>query len=64
MLDIEKDLKEDRSGEYKKELLSKFNSFEIEVRSELNKGIAPKEYERLNKLLQAVEASASVVEQY
>ncbi len=64
MLDIEKNLKEDPSGEYKKELLSKFSDLEMEVRTELNKGIAPVEYERLNKLLQAVEASTSVLEQY
>lgn len=64
MLDIEKNLKEDTSGEYKNELLSKFRTFEMEVRSELNKGIEPHEYEKLNKLLQAVEASTSVVEQY
>ncbi len=64
MLDIESNLKDDSTGEYKKELLGKFSSFEVDIRSELNKGLAPDEYENLNKLLQAVEASVSVVEQY
>lgn len=64
MLDIESNLKNDATGTYKKELLGKFSSFEMEVRTELNKGLAPDEYENLNKLLQAVEASISVVEKY
>ncbi len=64
MLDIESNLKDDDTGAYKKELLGKFSSFEMEVRSELNKGLAPDEYENLSTLLQAVEASISVVEKY
>jgi hypothetical protein len=64
MLDIEKNLKDDKSGAYKRELLAKFNTFELEVRSELNKGLAPNEYDQLNRLLQAVESSIAVVDQY
>lgn len=64
MLDIEENLKNDTSGVYKKELLSKFNTFELEIRSELNKGIAPNEYDQLSRLLQAVESSVSVIDQY
>jgi len=64
MLDIESNLKDDSTGTYKNELLGTFNTFEMEVRSELNKGLAPDEYENLNRLLQAVEASISVIEKY
>jgi len=64
MLDIESKLKNDKSGAYKKELLGKFNSFEIEVRSELNKGLTPDEYQNVSKLMQAVEASISIIEKY
>lgn len=64
MLDIESNLKNDPDGAYKSELLGKFNSFEMEVRSELNKGLAPDEYQKVSKLLQAVEASISIIEKY
>ena len=64
MLDIESNLKNDATGTYKKQLIGKFTAFEMEVRSELNKGLAPDEYNNLSKLLQAVEASVSVVEKY
>lgn len=64
MLEIEEKLKNDPSGSYKKEILEKFNSFSFEVRQEINKGLSPEEYKKMNGLLQAVEASVSVVEQY
>ncbi len=64
MLDIESNLKNDKGGAYKRELLNKFSSFEVEVRSELNKGLAPDDYEKVSKLLQAVEASVSIIEKY
>jgi len=64
MLDIESNLKNDSTGTYKSELLGTFSTFEMEVRSELNKGLAPDEFDNLNRLLQAVEASISVIEKY
>lgn len=63
MLQIEQNLKDDSSAVYKNELLNRFNQVASDVRFELNQGVDPAEYEKLNRLLQAVEASAEVVEQ-
>lgn len=62
-LQIEESLKNDVSGIYKNELLEKFNQAASQVRFELNQGVDPVEYNKLNKLLQAIEASCEVVEQ-
>lgn len=62
-LQIEENLKKDISGVYKNELLEKFNQAASQVRFELNQGVDPVEYNKLNKLLQAIEASSEVVEQ-
>lgn len=62
-LQIEESLKKDVSGVYKNELLEQFNQAASQVRFELNQGVDPVEYNKLNKLLQAIEASAEVVEQ-
>lgn len=64
MLDIERDLKEDTTGEYKKSVLVKLRNTSAEARNELNQGLVPDEYEKLSKLLQALEASIKIVEQY
>lgn len=60
-LQVEQNLKEDVSGIYKNELLEKFNQASSQVRFELNQGVDPEEYNKLNKLLQAIEASSEVV---
>ncbi|MEN9433089.1 MAG: hypothetical protein RLZZ422_678 [Pseudomonadota bacterium] len=62
-LQIEENLKKDVSGIYKNELLEKFNQAASQVRFELNQGVDPVEYDKLNKLLQAIDASSEVVEQ-
>lgn len=64
MLQIEKNLRNDVSGIYKNELIDKFNQAASQVRFELNQGVSPDEYERLNNFLQALEASGEVVEQF
>lgn len=64
MLDIEVNLKNDATGEYKKELISKFSATEMDVRSEINKGVSPDDYTRLSKLLEALEIGAKVIEKY
>jgi len=64
MLDIENNLKDDATGNYKRELLGKFGGLSTEIRTEMNKGLSPDEYETLNRLLQAVEASISIVDKY
>lgn len=63
MLQIEQNLKNDASGIYKAELLERLSQEASTVRFELNQGVDPVEYEKLNRLLQALEASAEVVEQ-
>ncbi len=64
MLDIERDLQEDATGEYKKSVLLKLRNTSAEARNELNQGLVPDEYEKISKLLQALEASIKIVEQY
>ena len=64
MLDIERDLQEDTTGEYKKSVLLKLRTVSAEARHELNQGLVPDEYEKLSKLLQSLEASIKIVEQY
>lgn len=50
-------------GEYKNQLLLKLNETAAEVRTEIDKGLQPAEYEKADKLLKAVEAAIFVVEQ-
>jgi hypothetical protein len=64
MLDIERDLQNDTTGEYKTSVLVKLRNTSAEVRSELGKGLVPDEYEKMSKLLQALDASIKIVEQY
>ena len=63
MLQLEQSLRNDVSGMYKTELLDKFNQTASQVRFELNQGVSPDEYNKLNSFLQALEASCEVVEQ-
>lgn len=64
MLDIERDLQNDTTGEYKTSILLKLRNTSAEVRSELGQGLVPDEYAKLSNLLQALEASIKIVEQY
>lgn len=64
MLKIEQNLRNDVSGIYKNELVGKFNHAASQVRFELNQGVSPDEYNKLNSFLQALEASSEVVEQF
>ena len=63
MLQLEQNLRNDTSGMYKNELLDKFNQTASQIRFELNQGVSPDEYNKLNSFLQALEASCEVVEQ-
>ena len=51
------------NGSYKEELLTKLNETVSEIRTELDKGLQPEEYNKADKLLKAVEAAIFVVEQ-
>ena len=64
MLQIEQALRNDISGMYKNELMDQFNQAASQVRFELNQGVSPEEYHKLNSFLQASEASCEVVEQF
>ncbi|MCK5813179.1 MAG: EscE/YscE/SsaE family type III secretion system needle protein co-chaperone [Cocleimonas sp.] len=64
MLDIERDLQEDTTGDYKKSVLLTLRNTSAEARNELSQGLVPDEYEKLNKLLQALETSIKIIEQY
>lgn len=62
ILQIEQNLRNDVSGIYKNELLEKFSQVASQVRAELNQGVDPVEYEKLNKFMYALEAGSEVVE--
>ena len=64
MLDIEKDPQNDPTGEYKNSVLVKLRNTSAKVRNKLGQGLVPDEYEKLSKLLQALDASIKIVEQY
>jgi len=64
MLDIEQDLKNDATGEYKRSIIAKLKDTSVEVRNELGKGLVPDEYKKLSNLLLALESSVKIVEQY
>ena len=64
MLDIEKELQNDITGEYKTNILSKLRLTTIEVRYELQQDLAVDEIEKLTKLLHALALSIKIVEQY
>ncbi len=63
VLQLEQNLKNDVAGIYKNEILEKFSQAASEVRVELNQGVEPSQYDKLNRLLKALEASTEVVEQ-
>lgn len=63
VLQLEQNLKNDVSGIYKNEVLEKFSQAASDVRYELNQGVEPEQYDKLNRLLKALEASTEVVEQ-
>ena len=63
VLQLEQNLKNDVAGIYKNEILEKFTQASSEVRVELNQGVEPDQYDKLNRLLKALEASTEIVEQ-
>lgn len=52
-----------KDSHYKEQLLTKLKETATEVRTELDKGLQPDEYNKADKLLKAVEAAIFVVEQ-
>lgn len=64
MLQIEQNLRNDISGMLKNELVDQFNQAASQVRFELNQGVSPDEYNKLNGFLRALEASCEVVDQF
>ena len=64
MLDIERDLREDTTGEYRRSVIVKLKEASTEVRHELSQGLVPEEYQKLSKLLLALDTSVRIVEQY
>lgn len=63
VLQLEQNLKNDVAGIYKNEILERFSQTSSEVRFELNQGVEPEQYDKLNRLLKALEASTEIVEQ-
>lgn len=61
-LDIEVALQNDPSGAYQRQLIGEFRNNAQLIRQELNRGVSPAEYQRLDRLLQALDAACSAVE--
>ncbi len=60
-LEIEIALQNDRDGRFRKELLTLFEQEAARLRARLNQGVPPEEYERLARLLAAIETASRVV---
>lgn len=63
VLQLEQNLKNDVSGIFKNDILDKISQAASEVRFELNQGVEPEQYDKLNLFLKALEVSTEVVEQ-
>ncbi|NJN46840.1 MAG: EscE/YscE/SsaE family type III secretion system needle protein co-chaperone [Candidatus Competibacteraceae bacterium] len=61
-LDIELALQNDASGAYQRQLVDEFRSNAQLIRRELNRGVSPTEYQRLDQLLKALDAASNAVE--
>ena len=62
LLEMEKELKKDGAGVYRKHVLERLMVILGNVRGSIDTGLAPEEYEKTLKLKEAVEASQDVVE--
>jgi hypothetical protein len=61
-LDLEKDLRKDLDGTYKKALINDFTQEIYNIKKTLQNGVKPDEYKTLNLLVNAFEAASVVVE--
>jgi hypothetical protein len=61
-LDLEKDLRNDLDGTYKKTLIDEFTQETFNIKKTLQKGVKPDEYKQLSLLVNAFEAASVVVE--
>lgn len=62
MLTIEKNINNDETGAYKDELLGKFTQAATDIRTEMNSGVSPEEYQRMDRFLNALTVSCEAVE--
>lgn len=62
-LNIEQSLQADASGDAKRKMVDEFRQYSHDVRAEMNKGVAPDEYKRLEAIEKGLTAAAQVVEQ-
>lgn len=61
-LDVEAALREDKSGEYRKLLMTELMREATTIRNELNRGVSAGEYKQLDALLKATESASEVVD--
>lgn len=61
-LDIELALQNDASGAYQRQLVDECHSHAQLIRRELQQGVSPAEYQRLEQMLKALDAASNVVE--
>lgn len=61
-LDLEKDLRNDVNGTYKKTLIDEFTQEAYHIKKTLQTGVKPDEYQKLDQLANAFEAASVVVD--
>lgn len=62
LLDIEENLKKDRDGTYKKEIMDQFAAHLSQIKRAMDSGLPPEEFQKMEKLKNAVDAASDVVE--
>lgn len=62
MLDMENQLLKDTSGEYKKGLLDQLETYQFEIKQQIDKGLSPEEFAVMNALNNAVTSAMKVIE--
>lgn len=61
-LNMKAELKRDKNGIYKRELIGEFAQKAAEIKFALNRGMVPQEYKQLSVLLQSIEAASNTVD--
>ncbi len=61
MTNLEEQLQQDNSGQYRQELLTKLNSKLYEVQQILNKGCKPSEYQKMVAMKEAIVSAETII---
>lgn len=62
-LNIEQTLKNDKNGEEKRRMIAEFRQQGESIRTQMDQGVSPDEYQRLESIEKGLSTAADVVEQ-